>query len=87
MKKILVVVAIVTVALFSSCTREFEHMKNNYTYINPIKAGGTFTIYQNGMKFEHLKCIYWSTEDDDACFVNEAGKKIFVNGSSVIIQE
>lgn len=87
MKKALIVVAVLTVALFSSCTRAYESLKNNYTYTNPVKIGGTFTIYQNGMKFEHLKCIYWSTEDDDACFVNEAGKKIFINGSSVIIQE
>lgn len=88
MKKIifgLVLVACMTVSM-TSC-RQVSQFKNNFKYKSPDAIGGLWTVEQNGIKIEHLKCVYWSTEDDDSVFEMQNGKKIFVNGSSVIFQE
>lgn len=87
MKKILLVVSALAVLGLTSCTREFESTINNLTYVNPRKLGGTYTVIQNGTEINHLECVYWSTEDDDAVFKAKNGKHVFVNGSSIIIEE
>ena len=74
-----------TVAL-SSCTRGMQGVINNWTYTSPSQIGGTWTVIQGSTTITGCKCLYWSTDDDDSCFVKD-GKKIFVNGSSIIIQE
>lgn len=87
MKKITFVLIIVC-GLFTSCKlRSIEGIRNNYIYENPRMIDGTFTVIQNGTQIHGLKCIYWSTTDDDSIFVANNGKKVFVNGSSIIIQE
>ena len=85
MKKIFILVLFSGI-MFSSCTRGVRSFANNFTYKNPVNTGGYWTIIQGETKIEHCKCIYWSTEDDDACFMKD-GKQIFVNGSSITLQE
>ena len=89
MKKIFAVLVLGIALLLglASCTREFESFTNNYTYTNPRKVGGKYTVIQNGFELQHLECVYWATEDDDAVFKASNGKLVFVNGSSIIIQE
>lgn len=87
MKKIISVAIMVFAFGFIGCTREWESTINNFTYTNPKKSGGTYTIIQNGTEINHLKCVYWATEDDDSVFEAPNGKLVFVNGSSVVIQE
>lgn len=87
MKKIISVAIMALSFGLIGCTREWETTMNNFTYVNPRKAGGTYTVIQNGVEINHLKCVYWATKDDDAVFEAPNGKLVFVNGSSVIIQE
>ena len=89
MKKIIFGAAVIFVLGLTGCNREFQREINNWTYTNPKKEGARYTVYQNGWEFPepHLKCIYWSTDDDDSVFETENGKKIFVNGSSIIVEE
>ena len=87
MKKIIFGAAVILALGLTSCTREFQRYINNFTYTNPIKEGEKYTVIQNGFELNHLKCIYWSTDDDDSVFEAENGKKIFVNGSSIIVEE
>lgn len=81
MKKLLLVCLLLT-----GCGRGWEDLKNEWKYSNPCKNGGKYTIIQNNYKIENTKCIYWATRDDDAIF-EKNGHKIYVNGSSIIIQE
>lgn len=86
MKKLILLISIIF--CFTSCNlRNLETIRNAYNYDNPRKIGGTFTVIQNGTEINHLKCIYWSTSDDDSIFITNNGKKVFVNGSSLIIEE
>ena len=87
MKKIISAMVMVLSFGLVGCTRNWESTVNNFTYTNPKKAGGTYTVIQNSTEINHLKCVYWATEDDDAVFEAPNGKLVFVNGSSVIIQE
>lgn len=72
--------------LLSGCTRGICKFANNFTYTRP-SSEKTYTVVQNGFELNNLKCIYWSTDDDDSCFETEDGRKVFVNGSSIIIEE
>jgi hypothetical protein len=86
MKKLIIL--FLTSFCFVGCDlRTLETIRNDYNYDNPRKMGGYFTVIQNGTEINHLKCIYWSTSDDDSIFVADNGKKVFVNGSSLIIEE
>jgi hypothetical protein len=89
MKKIIFGAAVILALGLTGCTREIQREINNWTYTNPKKEDARYTVYQNGHEFpvHHLKCIYWSTDDDDSVFEAENGKKIFVNGSSIIVEE
>lgn len=81
MKKILFILLCLT-----GCGREWEDFKNEWKYSNPCIDGGRYTIVQNGYKIENTKCLYWATQDDDSIFEKNE-HKIYVNGSSIIIQE
>lgn len=91
MKKIIFGIAVIlTVGLtvgLTVCTRNLQRENNNFTYTNPKKLGKRYTIIQNGYELHNLKYIYWSLDDDDSVFETENGKKIYVNGSSIIIEE
>lgn len=87
MKKIIFGAAAILVLGLTGCTREFQKQINNFTYTNPVKIGGTYTVIQNGLELKHLKCIYWSVDDDDSVFEAENGKRVFVNGSSIVVEE
>lgn len=87
MKKLLSLSLLLGVSLvLTGCTRGFQSAINNWTYTSPVKVGGTWTVIQGDTTITGCRCLYWSTEDDDACFEKD-GKKIFVNGSSIIIEE
>ena len=79
------IVVILTVGL-TGCTRNLQREINNFTYTNPKKLGKRYTIIQNGYELHNLKYVYWSV-DDDSVFETEDGKKIYINGSSIIIEE
>ncbi len=83
MKKALFVVSLM---LLAACGREWEDVKNDWKYTNPCMKGGKYTIIQNNYKIENAKCVYWATKDDDAIF-EKNNQKIYVNGSSIIIEE
>lgn len=87
MKKIIFGATVILALGLTGCTRELQRHINNFTYTNPVKEGGKYTVIQNGFELNHLKCIYWSTDDDDSVFEAENGKKIFVNGNSIIVEE
>lgn len=87
MKKLFIVLIVVSLLFMGCKLRSIENIRNNFNYENPRTINCTFTVIQNGIKICGLKCVYWSTEDDDALFITEDGKKVFVNGSSIIIQE
>ena len=80
------IVVILTVGL-TGCTRNLQREINNFTYTNPKKLGKRYTIIQNAYELYNLKCVYWSTDDDDSVFETEDEKKIYINGSSIIIEE
>lgn len=86
--KVLCLLGLLSLGL-TSCSRGIEELYNGVTpsYTNPRRAGGTYTVYQNTLKFEHLKCVYWSTEDDDSVFEDANGNLYYVNGSSIIVKE
>ena len=79
------IVVILTVGL-TGCTRNLQREINNFTDTNPKKLGKRYTIIQNGYELHNLKYVYWSV-DDDSVFETEGGKKIYINGSSIIIEE
>ena len=87
MKKIIFGIAVILTLSLTGCTRKFQREINNWTYTNPKKLGKRYTIIQNGYELHNLKCIYWSVDDDDSAFETESGKKVYVNGSSIIIEE
>lgn len=87
MKRFVLILALVTPCFFGCNFRNFENFRNNITYTNPRQDECTFTVIQNGTEINHLKCVYWSTEDDDSVFVAKNGKKVYVNGSSLVIEE
>lgn len=91
MKKIIFGIAVIlTVGLtvgLTVCTRNLQREINNFTYTNPKKLGKRYTIIQNGYELHNLKYVYWTVDDDDSVFETEDGKKIYVNGSSIIIEE
>jgi hypothetical protein len=89
LKKFLIASIIGTSILMTGCTRKLEDTVNNYRYTNPrkVNSGYCWTVIQPGTELNHLKCIYWSTNDDDCIFENSSGKKVFVNGTSLIIEE
>ena len=87
MKRTLLVIFAVVSFGFIGCTRTWETTVNNWTYTNPKKVGGKYTVIQNGVELNNLKCVYWATEDDDSVFETPNGKLVFVNGSSIVVQE
>lgn len=87
MKKVIFLIGIIACLGLCSCTRKLEAFRNNYAYSNPRQENKIYTVIQNGTEINHLRCIYWGTEDDDSIFENSEGKKIWVNGSSIIIEE
>ena len=89
MKKLILLVLLVLIGFcFVGCNlRKWETIRNDYTYVNPRKMDRYFTVIQNGTEIKHLKCVYWSTTDDDSIFMADNGKMVFVNGSSLIIEE
>ena len=91
MKKIIFgIVVILALALAFGLTgynREFQRETNNCTYTNPKKEGARYTIIQNGYELHNLKYVYWTVDNNDSVFETEDGKKIYVNGSSIIIEE
>ena len=86
MKKLILLV-LVGFCFVGCHLKTMESIRNDYTYDNPRKMNGYFTVIQNGTEIKHLKCIYWSTSDDDSIFMADNGKRVFVNGSSLIIEE
>lgn len=88
MKKAIFGIAVIFIIGLTVCTRNLQREINNFTYTNPKKLGKRYTIIiQNGYELHNLKCVYWSVDDDDSVFETEDGKKIYVNGSSIIIEE
>ena len=87
MKKIIFGIVVILALGLTVCNCEFQREINNFTYTNPKKLGKRYTIIQNGYELHNLKHIYWSVDDDDYVFEAENGKKIYVNGSSIIIEE
>ena len=88
MKRVIKTVCLSIALLFglTSC-KSCEGLNNEFRYTNPRKDGGTYTVYQNNLKFEHLRCIYWSTDDDDAIFKDADGIIYYINGTSIIVKE
>ena len=78
MKKLILLV-LVGFCFVGCHLKTMESIRNDYTYDNPRKMNGT--------EIKHLKCIYWSTSDDDSIFMADNGKRVFVNGSSLIVEE
>lgn len=87
MKKIIFGIAVILTLGLTGCPRNFQKEINNFTYTNPKKLGKRYTIIQNGFELHNLKCVYWSVDDDDSVFETEDGKKIYISGSSIIIEE
>lgn len=91
MKRVIFGIAVIlTVGLtvgLTVCTRNLQREINNFTYTNPKKLGKRYTIIQNGYELHNLKYVYWTVDDDASVFETEDGKKIYVNGSSIIIEE
>lgn len=89
MKRVLLLLSVILGLGLTSCSRGVESFYNDFSssYTNPRRSGGTYTVYQNTLKFEHLKCVYWSTEDDDSVFKDANGNLYYVNGSSIIVEE
>ena len=84
---IAVILAVILAVGLTVCTRNLQREINNFTYTNPKKLGKRYTIIQNGYELHNLKYVYWTVDDDDSVFETEDGKKIYVNGSSIIIEE
>lgn len=84
---VLVVCAMVSVANTIDISRSKVEDVSPKWYSNPSSLGGFWTVEQNGIKIEHVRCIYWSSTDGYSVFETEEGKIIFVNGSSVVCQE
>lgn len=80
------ILVISVVLMMAGCSREWEDAKNDWKYTTPCMEGGRYTIIQNSFKIENTKCIYWVTSDDDAIFEKD-GQRIYVNGSSIIVEE
>ncbi len=86
---VLVVCAMISVANTIDISRSKAKVEDASPkwYSNPSSLGGFWTVEQNGIKIEHVRCIYWSSTDGYSVFETEEGKIIFVNGSSVVCQE
>ena len=84
---VLVVCAMISVANTIDVSRSKAKTETSKWYSNPSTLGRFWVVEQNGIKIEHVRCIYWSSTNDYSIFETEEGKLIFVNGSSIVYQE
>lgn len=81
MKKILVVMLVLSSLALTSCSVMKKNFRTMATYKDPETSGGYWDItLLTGQTFKHVKCTYWGTADDTACFVTDDGTLIFQSG-------
>lgn len=87
MKK-LVVILISIIVLFSSvsCALDRKAWSQATSYKDPQTLGGYWNVtMQTGQIFEHVKCIYWGTDDDTSVFEMDDGTLICQSGACVCV--
>lgn len=87
MKKLYVVLVVLIVLAFSSCTaadkKQWSQIK---TYKDPQMIGGYWDVtMQTGQTFKHVRCTYWGTGDDTAVFKMDDGTLICQSGACVCV--
>ena len=88
-KKFVIMILLLTV-LFGcvSCTAAGKkNWSQTFTYKDPQSVGGYWNVtMQTGQVFNHVKCIYWGTNDDTAVFEMDDGTLICQSGAVVCVK-
>lgn len=87
MKKLMVILIAIIVLLSSvSCALERKAWSQAASYKDPQTLGGYWNVtMQTGQAFDHVKCIYWGTEDDTSVFEMDDGTLICQSGACVCV--
>ncbi len=88
MKKILLIILIFGI-IFSlmSCAADRKAWSQTMSYKDPQTIGGYWDVtMQTGQTFNHVKCVYWGTNDDTAVFELDDGTLICQSGAVVCIR-
>ena len=86
-KTIAVILAIAIMLTATSCSVFRKNIRTMATYKDPETMGGYWNITtQTGQEFNHVKCTYWGTEDDTACFVMDDGTLVFQSGAVTCVR-
>lgn len=88
MKKVFLVIAVAAFLVLSvSCAADRKAWSQAASYKDPQTLGGYWNVtMQTGQTFNHVKCIYWGTNDDTAVFQMDNGTIICQSGACVCIK-
>ena len=86
MKKLFLIITVCFCVMITSC-KWAKDVRTSFTYKDPQTIGGKWTVTSINKTYEHLKCIYWGTEDDTAIFENDNGRIYVFSGTMNAIQE
>ena len=88
MKKITVIIMILLVIFsLTSCKIFRKNISQMASYKDPQSLGGYWNVtMQTGQTFNHVKCIYWGTDDDTAVFQMDDGTLICQSGAVVCVE-
>ena len=88
MKKIIIVLFLfMSFFCLVSCAADRKAWSQATTYKDPQTIGGYWDVtMQTGQSFNHVKCIYWGTNDDTSVFQMDDGTIICQSGAVVCIK-
>lgn len=87
MKKLFLIAIVCFCVIITSCSRLAKDVKIGFTYKDPQTIGGKWTVTSINKTYEHLKCVYWGTEDDTAIFEDNDGHIYVFSGTMNAMQE
>lgn len=88
MKKVVILILMVIgILTMVSCAAERKAWSQAATYKDPQSLGGYWDVtMQTGQTFNHVKCVYWGTDDDTAVFEMSDGTIICQSGACVCVR-
>lgn len=88
MKKVIICLVVLVLCFFlASCAGEMKSLSQSASYKDPQTIGGYWNVtMQTGQVFNHVKCIYWGTDDDTAVFKMDDGTIVCQSGACVCVK-
>ena len=87
MKKIVICLIAVCLIILVSCAADRKAWSQQTSYKDPQTIGGYWDVtMQTGQTFNHVKCVYWGTDDDTAVFKMDDGTLVCQSGACVCVE-